>query len=180
MRIRLAAAGPLSSDSNKEGLCIMTRRLTTTRRTLPVLVLLGAAGLSACGSDTAGGSRPAAGQRPDATVRMQQIHAAYIGSGGGGSGTLQYRGRSYPFTVVSGGVGGIGMSTVDAVGEVYGLRNVSDFAGTYGQMRTGLALGSGSGEYWLQNSAGVSMHLHAERTGLMLSLGGDAVVITMP
>ena len=31
----------------------------------------------------------------------------------------------------------------------------------------------------MQNEAGVIMHLKAKRTGLMLSLGGDAVVISM-
>jgi hypothetical protein len=31
----------------------------------------------------------------------------------------------------------------------------------------------------MQNEAGVIMHLKARRKGLMLSLGGDAVVISM-
>jgi hypothetical protein len=31
----------------------------------------------------------------------------------------------------------------------------------------------------MQNGAGVIMHLKAKRTGLMLSLGGDAMVVTM-
>jgi hypothetical protein len=31
----------------------------------------------------------------------------------------------------------------------------------------------------MQNGAGVILHLKAKRTGLMLSLGGDAVVISM-
>jgi len=35
------------------------------------------------------------------------------------------------------------------------------------------------GDLWLQNEAGVIMHLKAQREGLMLSLGGDAVVISM-
>ena len=35
------------------------------------------------------------------------------------------------------------------------------------------------GYLWLQNEHGVAMGLRAMRTGLMLSLGGDAVVITM-
>jgi hypothetical protein len=35
------------------------------------------------------------------------------------------------------------------------------------------------GDLWLQNEAGVILHLKAKRTGLMLSLGGDAVVISM-
>jgi hypothetical protein len=36
-----------------------------------------------------------------------------------------------------------------------------------------------TGELWLQNNSGVIMHLKAKREGLMLSLGGDAVVIQM-
>ena len=36
-----------------------------------------------------------------------------------------------------------------------------------------------AGDLWLQNEAGVIMHLKAKRTGLMLSLGGDAVVISI-
>jgi hypothetical protein len=32
---------------------------------------------------------------------------------------------------------------------------------------------------WLQNEAGVILHLKAKREGLMLSLGGDAILISM-
>jgi hypothetical protein len=35
------------------------------------------------------------------------------------------------------------------------------------------------GDLWLQNENGVILHLHAKREGLMLSLGGDAIVISM-
>jgi hypothetical protein len=35
------------------------------------------------------------------------------------------------------------------------------------------------GDLWLQNDDGVILHLKAKRTGLMLSLGGDAVSIAM-
>ena len=111
---------------------------------------------------------------------MRMVNAAFIGSGGGGSGALEYRGKSYPFNIGGLGIGGIGASTVDAIGEVYNLNNISQFPGAYGQARYGFALGTASGgDQWLQNEAGVIMHLKAQRTGLMLSLGGDAVVITM-
>jgi hypothetical protein len=120
---------------------------------------------------------PLAGQLPDASVDMKEVQAAFIGSGGGGSGTLFFRGKAYPFTVAGLGVGGIGMSTITASGEVYHLRNVCWHvrAGRYG-----FAVGKESGgDLLLQNRAGVTMRLHAKRTGLMLSLGGDAVEISM-
>ncbi len=142
--------------------------------TLAALLLL-----CGCQNDRVG---PAAirGQAPDGTVRMQMVSVAYIGSGTRGSGSLEFRGRSYPFTVTGLGVGGIGASTVDAVGEVYNLRGVAQFAGEYGQVRYGFALGQASaGDLWLQNTAGVIMRLSAQRTGLMLSLGSDAIVVSM-
>ena len=44
----------------------------------------------------------------------------------------------------------------------------------------GFALGTTSaGDLWLQNEHGVILRLKAKREGLMLSLGGDAVVISM-
>jgi hypothetical protein len=35
------------------------------------------------------------------------------------------------------------------------------------------------GDLWLKNESGVVMHLKAKREGLMLTLGGDATVISM-
>jgi hypothetical protein len=111
---------------------------------------------------------------------MEQVQAAFIGSAGGGSGTLFFRGRSYPFDVGGIGIGGIGASTISAQGEVYHLSRVADFAGAYAQGRYGAVFGDISGgDLWLQNEKGVVLHLKAKRTGLMLSLGGDAVVISM-
>jgi hypothetical protein len=113
-------------------------------------------------------------------VRMTQVQAAYLGSGNAGSGVLTYNGRRYPFSIGGLGVGGIGISKIEAKGEVYGLASVSNFAGSYVQARYGGALGNlSTGELWLKNSNGVVMRLIAKRQGLMLSLGGDAVVIRM-
>jgi hypothetical protein len=136
--------------------------------------------LAACSSSGKVGPGAVAGLTPDGTVSMNQVQAAFIGSGGGGKGTLYFRGRSYPFTVGGLGVGGIGASTIDAQGEVYKLSSLSQFAGAYVQGRYGYVFGQKSaGDLWLQNDAGVIMHLKAKRTGLMLSLGGDAVVVSM-
>jgi hypothetical protein len=113
-------------------------------------------------------------------VEMSQVQAAYIGSGSAGQGTLRFRGNTYAFNVGGLGVGGIGVSTIEARGDVYGLSRLSDFPGACAQGRYGFALGTTSaGDLWLQNEHGVIMRLRAKREGLMLSLGGDAIVITM-
>jgi hypothetical protein len=143
--------------------------------------------VSACGLYLAGcaggvelGPDAVKGKTADGTVDMQEVQAAYIGSGSAGTGVLVFRGTQYPFQVAGAGVGGIGLSTIDARGEVYNLRDLAQFPGTYGQARYGFAIGSSSaGDLWMQNESGVILHLKAKREGLILSLGGDAVVISM-
>ena len=136
--------------------------------------------LAACTSSMKLGPQTVAGLTPDGTVDMNEVQAAFIGSAGGGTGTLYYQGVPHAFNIAGLGVGGFGASTIDANGEVYKLPSLANFPGTYGQARYGFAIGTMSGgDLWLQNESGVIMHLKAKRTGLMLSLGGDAVVISM-
>jgi hypothetical protein len=78
------------------------------------------------------------------------------------------------------GIGGIGISTIDAVGTVYNLYRLQDFNGVYGQAQTGFAIGEqGKGQMWLQNSHGVYLKLHARRRGLALSLGASGMVVQL-
>ena len=136
--------------------------------------------LSGCTGSVKVGPQAVAGLTPDGTIDMQEVQVAYLASGGGGSGTLFYQGGVYPFTIGGLGVGGIGASTISASGEVYKLNSLAQFPGAYVQGRYGFALGDRSGgDLWLQNDAGVILHLKAKREGLMLSLGGDAIAITM-
>ena len=53
------------------------------------------------------------------TITINQTQVAFIFSGNVGGGTLQFQGKSYPFTIGGLGVGGVGVSQIDAVGEVY-------------------------------------------------------------
>lgn len=155
----------------------MTRRVSINAAPLLTLSLLL---LGACSGSVKVGPQAVAGLTPDGTIDMQEVQVAYLASGGGGNGTLFYRGREYPFTIGGLGVGGIGASTISASGEVYKLDSLSGFPGSYVQGRYGFALGDLSGgDLWLQNEAGVILHLKAKREGLMLSLGGDAIVISM-
>jgi hypothetical protein len=154
--------------------------LARTRRVLFGLAIVALLPFAGCSSSQSTDQQSLKGKQPDGTVDMNQVQAAFIGSGGGGSGTLNYKGQSYPFAVGGLGIGGIGASTINAQGEVYGLNQVADFPGAYAQGRYGIVVGNASaGDLWLRNDKGVIMHLTAKRTGLMLSLGGDAVVISM-
>lgn len=112
------------------------------------------------------------------TVTIEQVQIAFIGSGNLGGGTLSFKGQNYDFSVGGLGVGGVGVSRMEAYGSVYNLYDPADFTGAYLQARYGLAVGAVStGELWLSNARGVTLQLKAKRTGLALSLGGDAVYI---
>jgi hypothetical protein len=118
--------------------------------------------------------------RATGSVRIHQVQVAFIGSGTTGGGTLYFRGRAYPFKLGGLGIGGFGISTVDATGSVYNLHRLEDFNGVYGQARYGWAAGeAGKGKMWLQNSNGVYLHLLAKRQGLALSLGADGMVVRL-
>jgi hypothetical protein len=112
------------------------------------------------------------------TLTIEQVQIAFIGSGNLGGGTLVVGGQKYSFSIGGLGIGGFGVSKMECTGSVYNLKNISDFAGGYVQARYGMAVGSaGGGQLWLQNSKGVVIEVRAKRTGLALSLGGDAVYI---
>lgn len=150
-------------------------KLATLAAMLVVVLTLGG-----CGSQEQDPATYYDARQPDATVEFNAVQAAYIGSATGGNGTLNFRGRTYRFGIGGAGIGGIGASTIAASGRVYDLNELSRFPGTYAQVRWGFALGNrSSGELWLRNQNGVVLRVQAQRQGLMLSLGGDVMVITL-
>ncbi len=126
------------------------------------------------------GSAFAQSKRPQqsGTLTIEQIQVAFIFSGNVGGGKLHYKGKTYPFSIGGLGVGGIGISSIKATGEVYDLKRLADFDGGYAQARTGIVLGDKSaGSLWLENAAGVYIRLSAKRKGIALSLGIDGIYI---
>lgn len=112
------------------------------------------------------------------TVDIEQMQVAFIGSGGIGGGTLHYQGRSYRFSIGGLGIGGFGVSKLQATGDVFNLHRLDQFPGAYGSARYGAAFGDqGGGQLWLENPNGVILELRARRQGLAVSLGADAVII---
>lgn len=120
----------------------------------------------------------AQGRTKSGSVEIEQVQVAFIGSANVGGGTLSFQGKSYRFSVGGLGVGGYGMSKMQATGDVFDMKDISQFPGAYGQARSGITVGeSGSSQLWLQNPNGVLISLRAKRTGFALSLGADAVYI---
>ena len=65
------------------------------------------------------------------SVRFKVASGGFIIGGGGGNGTLTFRGKTYPLRVSGLGVGTIGVSSADFVGTASNLRSPQDITGTY-------------------------------------------------
>jgi hypothetical protein len=141
-------------------------------------LLAAALAMAGCSTLNTPTAQNIAGLPPSGSVTITEDLVAGLE---GGSGTLEYQGRTYPFKVVGtvAGPGG-GVEKVSASGPVYKLASLADFPGRYTQS-TGKAgfSSSGSSDLWLENGAGVIMHLQGTSSGAMLTLGKEEIFIRM-
>jgi hypothetical protein len=84
---------------------------SSTRRAIFGFAVAALLSFAGCSSSQNTNQRSLEGKQPDGTVDMQEVQAAFIGSGGGGSGSLYYRGQIYRFNAGGPGIGVIGAST---------------------------------------------------------------------
>ncbi len=116
---------------------------------------------------------------PVGTVSIDMTSVA-VGIGfSSGSGVLRYNGERYLFKIDGLTVGGVGFASISAVGNVYNLSNVSQFAGNYAALGAGIALAGGSAGLTMQNQAGVIINLNAVQQGVELNIGPQGFTITM-
>jgi len=109
-----------------------------------------------------------------------QLTENFVSGAGAGRGTLDFHGQMHPFDLVGTIVGGLGLERIQASGEVYRLTTVGDFAGPYSQGTGAPGLNTSStGDLWLQNKAGVILHLRGSQSGGALSLGRDEIYIKL-
>ncbi|MGF6427606.1 hypothetical protein ABIE91_002826 [Bradyrhizobium elkanii] len=108
-------------------------------------------------------------------VQVKFVKAALVVGGGGGSGTLTYRGRHYRF-IASGFSLGVtaGASVTWLEGTASGIKDVNDFAGSYTLVGAGGAWAGGVGGVSLRNEQGVVLMLKGPKAGLEFAanLGG--------
>ncbi|MGA7562554.1 MAG: hypothetical protein WBW55_05060 [Desulfobaccales bacterium] len=116
---------------------------------------------------------------PVGTVSIDMTSVA-VGIGfSSGSGVLRYNGQRYIFKIDGLSVGAVGIASISAVGNVYNLSNVSQFAGSYAAAGAGIALSGGRAGLTLQNRAGVIINLYAVQEGVELNIGPQGFKITM-
>ena len=96
-----------------------------------------------------------------------------------GSGVLRYKGKRYVFKIDGLSVGNVGIASISAVGNVYHLSNVSQFAGKYAAAGAGIALAGGAAGLTMQNQRGVIINLNAVQQGVQLNIGPQGFNIKM-
>jgi hypothetical protein len=111
------------------------------------------------------------------SVRIKITKVGFIVGVGGGSGTLNFQGKSYRLSIGGVSAGTIGVAGVDLVGTASNLRTAADIAGTYSAVSAGVAVAGGAKVATLQNSNGVVLQLQGKQVGFeaSLSLGGMTI-----
>jgi hypothetical protein len=119
-------------------------------------------------------------KKPVGTVTIQETQFGLIVGGSTGGGTLTFEGKEYPFKLGGLSLGAnVGISKMSAKGEVYDMKNISQFPGTYTKLDATIALGGGMGGLRLKNENGVIMRLESRTKGLQLNIGMSGVTVTM-
>ena len=112
-------------------------------------------------------------------VRFRVSSVGFVIGGGGGTGTLNFRGKTYPLRVSGIGAGTIGVSSADLVGTASNLRSAQDIVGTYSAAGAGVAVAGGARGVTLQNSKGVVLRLSGRQAGFQANIGIGGVEISM-
>lgn len=113
------------------------------------------------------------------TVQLKVTKVGFIVGVGGGSGTLNFHGKSYRLSVGGVSAGTIGAAGANLVGTAKNLRTAADIAGTYSAVSAGVAVAGGVKAVTLQNSNGVVLTLQGKQVGFEASLSLSGLTISL-
>jgi hypothetical protein len=113
-------------------------------------------------------------------VTLTIYKAGWIIGGSGGTGVLNFRGRSYALTTGGLDYGFVfGGSKTVLHGTVSNIGRPSDVAGVYGAAGAGLAVGGGARAIVLTNQKGAVLELSGREVGLLANADLSGLAITM-
>ena len=113
--------------------------------------------------------------KPDAMLELTQTSVA-IGIGyTWGSGTLAFQDKSYPVEIDGLSVGALGVARAKVSAEVFNLKKLDDFNGTYVAGSVEGTLGAGAGATTMRNQNGVVIELFTTTEGLNIKLAPEGI-----
>ena len=96
-----------------------------------------------------------------------------------GEGVLTFQGKEYIFKLGGLSVVDLGVSSLSVAGEVYNLKNLADFNGTYVAASAGVAVAGGVSATAMKNQNGVVMKLTSTQKGVKFTLAPEGTKITL-
>lgn len=96
-----------------------------------------------------------------------------------GNGTLYYKGQQFPFSASGLTLADVGGTKNEAAADVYNLKSIEDFPGTYSVAQAGATLVGGGGIGYLENEKGVVLKVTSNTQGARLTLGLGGVTVSM-
>ena len=128
----------------------------------------------------AGTALSSASHADEGTVQLTIYKAGWVIGGSGGSGSLNFRGRSYALSAGGLDYGLVfGGSKTVLRGRVSNIFRASDVAGVYGAAGAGLAIGGGARAIVLTNQKGAVLELSGRQVGLMANVDLSGLAITL-
>ena len=122
---------------------------------------------------------PSLSYAENGTVSMRISKVGFIVGVGGGSGTLNFKGKRYGLSISGVSAGTIGVASMNLVGTATNLRTAADIAGSYSVASAGLAVAGGGKVATLQNSNGVVLQLQGRQVGFEASLAVSGLTIAL-
>jgi len=121
-----------------------------------------------------------AAQADSGTISFRVLKAGWFVGGSGGSGTLHFRGRSYPISIGGLSAGLVfGASETSFHGTVSHINSPYDVAGVYGAAGAGGAAIVGAQAIVLSNEKGALLKLYGRQVGLQLNVDLSGLAISV-
>ena len=117
--------------------------------------------------------------KPDATLELTQTSVAIVFGYTWGSGTLAFQDKSYPVETDGFSFLALGVTKAKASAEVFNLKKLEDFNGTYFAGSIEGTLGTGAGATTMKNQNGVVIRLFTTTEGLNVKLAPEGVRLTI-
>jgi hypothetical protein len=137
---------------------------------LAIILVLSTAGFAAETPVEPGAEAPA-----DAILQITQTSVALVLGYTWGDGTLTYQGKSLPIEIDGLSFLALGVVRAKATAEVFNMKSLDDFNGTYMAGSIEGTLAAGAGATIMRNQNGVVVHFFTTTEGLNLKLAPEGI-----